>query len=205
MAVKKHNIRAVFFDLGGVCLTNGWEKDARIKAAEHFGFDPEEYEVRHRHVLTPFEEGRMNIGGYLAFTVFYKRRSFNRDIFIRFMQAQSKAYPPSMDVLKRLTKEGKYLLAALNNESRELNDFRINKFDLRKYFSHFFSSCFLGVRKPNSRIYTMALDISQCAPQEVLFIDDRIENAEAARAVGMQAIHLKDAACIKKEVDAYGI
>ena len=54
-----------------------------------------------------------------------------------------------------------WLVATLNNESCELNEHRIKKFKLRELFSIFFTSCYLGVRKPDEKIYQLALGITQ--------------------------------------------
>jgi FMN phosphatase YigB (HAD superfamily) len=50
-------------------------------------------------------------------------------------------------------------VGALNNEARETNEFRFEKFGLRKYFEVALSSCYLGLRKPEAAIYKRALDI----------------------------------------------
>ncbi|MPZ21064.1 MAG: HAD-IA family hydrolase [Luteitalea sp.] len=83
-------------------------------------------------------------------------------------------------------------MSRINNESRELNRYRIDTFRLRDIFCAFFSSCYLGVRKPDARIYEIALDVMQAEPATSLFVDDREENVEAARALGMPTIHVTD-------------
>lgn len=96
-------------------------------------------------------------------------------------------------------------MAMLNNESLEVNEYRIRQFGLRKYFSVFLSSCYLGVRKPEKAIYRMALQITQSAPQQSLLIDDRVLNLEAARRRRMNTIHFKDAPPGEKELRALGL
>jgi putative hydrolase of the HAD superfamily len=100
---------------------------------------------------------------------------------------------------------GNYFLAALNNESRELNDYRIRTFELPKYFNVFCSSCYLGLMKPDPEIYLAALNITQKEPSECVFIDDRAQNAESARKCGMHAIHYKDPGQLTEELKNLGI
>ena len=183
-------ITTLFFDVGGVVLTNGWDHVSREKAAQHFQYDYDDSEARHQEVAEPFECGRMNLKDYLKKAVFFQERPFTEDDFIRFMESQSQPHPSSMEVLKRLAKEGKYLLATVNNESMHLNLYRIRTYKLTRYFQAFFSSCFLGVTKPDCEIFQQALHITQRQGQECLFIDDREENAAAAQQCGIQSVHL---------------
>jgi len=54
-------------------------------------------------------------------------------------------------------------------------------------------SCEHGVIKPDAAIYKLCLDALQCAPQRVLFFDDRPRNVAGARKAGMDA-HLFESA-----------
>ena len=92
------------------------------------------------------------------------------------------------------------MLATLNNEGRELNAYRIEKFHLQRNFSAFFSSCYLGLRKPDQAIYSRALEITQRPAAECVFIDDRAENLEGARQVGMRTIHFQTPAQLRAEL-----
>ena len=117
---------------------------------------------------------------------------------------QSQAWPDALAFLGSISKQKKYLVAALNNESREINEYRIKTFRLRDYFEAFFCSCYLGVRKPNAGIYNLALQI-QSTPQECVMIDDRGINLEAAREIGMRTIQAKSLAQLKTDLAALGV
>jgi putative hydrolase of the HAD superfamily len=193
-------ITTLFFDVGGVILTNGWDRPARRRAAEHFELDWDEFEERHELVVSDFETGRIGLKQYLDRTTFYQSRPFTHDEVKSFIWAQSQPHPESLALVAELARSGKYLLATLNNESRDLNGYRIEHFQLRDYFAAFFSSGFLGVRKPDERIYQLALEITQRSPDECLFVDDRALNVECARRLGMHAIQYRDPAQLQKEV-----
>jgi putative hydrolase of the HAD superfamily len=182
----------IFFDVGGVCLTNGWDTSARRSAALHFSLDLEEFEERHQALVDALERDEQSLDGYLDHVVFHQHRSFSREGFTRFMQAQSQPHDSVLSLLRNLASAGSYRLATINNESRELNRYRIDTFRLRDIFCAFFSSCYLGVRKPDARIYEIALDVMQAEPATSLFVDDRVENVEGARGLGMHTIHVTD-------------
>lgn len=179
----------LFFDVGGVCLTNGWDTDARRAAAAHFVLDVEELEGRHQPLADAFERGELSLDAYLDNVVFHRERTFSRDAFRAFMRSRSQPHRASLSVIARLASGGRYRLATINNESREMNRYRIDTFGLGQMFSAFFSSCYLGVRKPDARIYAIAIDVMQAEPATSLFVDDREENVAGALAVGLRAIH----------------
>ncbi|MGA9294325.1 MAG: HAD family phosphatase [Ignavibacteriaceae bacterium] len=186
------NITTLLFDIGGVILTNGWDEVNRIEAAEYFKFDFDETERRHNEIFPEFEKGNISLNKYVEKVIFYKNRNFSREDFIKFIKSRTKPYESSIQILEKLSENGNYLMAAINNESYELNLFRINNFKLYKYFTSFFSSGFLNTRKPEPLIYKIALDVLHKTPDECLFIDDRIENIEEAAKQGIQTIHLTD-------------
>lgn len=196
---------AVFWDLGGVILTNGWDRNSRKKAVEKFCLDWDEFEDRHELLLHGFETGQVSLAEYLQRTVFYKKRSFSQEELRDFLLAQSQPFPESLDFLGKLSRCGKYFLAALNNESLEINEHRIAKFKLRDYFEAFFSSCYLGVRKPEEAIYRLALSITQRRPAECVFIDDRNLNLECARELGMGTIHFQNVRQLRDDLTRYGV
>ena len=199
-------ISALFWDVGGVLLSNGWDKPSRRKAVEKFQLDGEEFEDRHELVVTAFETGQIGLQEYLERTVFYRPRTFSQQDFKDYLFSLSQPCAETLAVVERLAQSKKYLLATLNNESLDLNQYRIERFGLRKYFDVFFSSCFLGVKKPDEAIYRLALQISQHPPEECLFIDDRALNLECARnCVGMRTIHFRDPAQLQRELRELGV
>jgi putative hydrolase of the HAD superfamily len=198
-------VTALFWDVGGVILSNGWDRAARAEAAKKFGLDWEDFQERHDLANPAFETGRITLDTYLDRTVFYRKRTFTRDEFKAFIFDQSREFPESRAVLARVAKSAKYFLATINNEPRELNLLRIEKFNLAKEFEAFFSSCFVGLRKPEEGIYRLALDVTQRRPGECLFIDDRALNLECARQLGMRTIHFQNAARLSEDLTANGV
>ena len=200
-------VTALFWDVGGVILTNGWDRDSRSAAIEKFHLDWEDFQDRHELANPAFELGQLSLDEYLHRTVFYRSRPFAPDQFKAFMLAQSRELPESRAVLDALTLSGKckYFVAAANNEGRELNEHRIKRFDLRRNFAAFFSSCYVQLRKPDEAFYRLALNITGRAAEECVFIDDRATNVECAGRLGMRTIRFQNAAQLKQELGQCGV
>jgi putative hydrolase of the HAD superfamily len=195
----------LFFDIGGVILTNGWDQPARRHAAETFSLDWDNFEHRHQQAVDAFETGRMGIDEYIAKIVFDYPRPFAADDFKRFMFTQSQEMPESRKFVDQFARLPQYLVAAINNEGREVNAYRIAKFDLGHTFSMFFSSCYVGIRKPDPAIFRLALDVTQRKSAESIFVDDREENLEGARQAGIAAIQFKNVAQLESDLRNMGV
>lgn len=198
-------ITTLFWDIGGVILTNGWDHNSRNEAAKMFGLDMDEFRERHDLSFPAFDAGQITLNQYLDRTLFYRTRPFTREEFTAFMFAQSKEYPETHAVLSDVARSGKYYVAAINNEPRELNDYRIEAFGLRRDFQAFFSSCYLSARKPEETIYRIALEVSQRPAESAVFIDDRALNLENPRRLGMQVIHHQNAKQLRADLQSLGI
>lgn len=195
-------IEHVFFDIGGVLGTNGWDTRQRKAATDHFQLDAEDFQRRHIEAVGPWEEGRISTDEYLDLTLFCSPRDFTRAQFRDVMFSQSVAWAEPIAIARDLAKLGRYTLMTLNNEAAELNCYRIEKFGIGPIFEAFMSSCWLGTRKPVKKIYTDALSIAQAVPARTLFIDDREPNLAPARDLGMHTIHFESAAQLRERLRA---
>ena len=175
-------IRALFWDVGGVLLTNAWDREQRERALAQFNLDEEEFHDRHAMVVSSLERGKISLDEYLLRTIFYRARPFTQNAFKQYIVSLSKPQADVLNFARTLSASGKFLMATINNESTELNLYRINNFGLREIFTLFVSSCFVGLRKPEEGIYRLALAITQKSPEECCFIYDRALNLESARA-----------------------
>lgn len=199
------NVAALFWDVGGVVLSNGWDRSARAEAARRFSLDAVDFEERHRRAEEVLETGGMTLDTYLDQTVFLRERPFAREEFKSFIFAQSHENRETRVLLDELTASRRYFIATLNNESEELNTYRIRTFDLTRNFAAFFTSCYLRARKPDPLIYQLALGITQRAPQECIFIDDRPANLEPAKNLGMRAILFRSAEQLRAALSESGV
>jgi putative hydrolase of the HAD superfamily len=198
-------IHAIFWDVGGVLLTNAWDHTQRMAALEHFRLDEEEFHSRHEMVVSSFERGKISLDEYLDRTVFYRNRPFTPDEFRDYMYSLSQPMPDILAFARALADSGKYFMGTINNESRELNLHRIEKFGMREIFRLFVSSCFVGLRKPESGIYRLAIEITQMDPAECCFIDDRDLNLECAAKLGMKTIQMQTLEQLREELGTFGV
>ncbi|HEV2715985.1 MAG TPA: HAD family phosphatase [Terriglobales bacterium] len=198
-------ISAIFWDVGGVLLTNAWDREQRERAIEQFKLDEEEFHDRHELVVSSLERGKISLDEYLQRTVFYRSRTFTQDAFKQYVFSLSQPQADVLEFARQLSGSGKYLMSTINNESTELNLYRINKFGLREIFTLFVSSCFVGLRKPEEGIYRLALEITQKPPQECCFIDDRALNLECARGLGMNTIEMQNLEELRRRLDDLGV
>ena len=198
-------IRAIFWDVGGVLLTNAWDRTERSEALEHFQLDQAEFHSRHEMVVSSFERGKITLDEYLDRTVFYRTRPFTREMFRDYMFALSQPFPEVLEFARALTETGKYVMGTINNESRELNYYRIEKFALRMIFRLFVSSCFVGFRKPERDIYRLALEITQVPAEQCCFIDDRALNLECAAKLGMHPIQMQKMEQLRGDLANLGV
>jgi putative hydrolase of the HAD superfamily len=199
------DVSMLLWDVGGVLLSNAWDHVDRRAAAEHFGIEWADLEARHDRVAAEFETGRLSLRDYLAATVFYVPRDFTTDLFQRFMFDRSTAFAPALSAAKAIHQTGTYLTVALNNESTELNLYRIRNFRLADAMDLFLSSCFTGRRKPDPEAYDFALEVTQRLPEEGLLVDDRPENIEAADRAGLRTLLVRDPMRLPEELKKAGI
>lgn len=185
-------IKVVFFDVGGVLLNNGWGHQSRQEAARVFGIDYSEMEVLHSFIFNIYEIGKITLDDYLDTVVFNHPRNFTKEDFKTFMFAQSEELPGLLQWLKDWKRSCGFRIISVNNEGRELNEYRIKKFGLHDCFDAFISSCEIGMRKPDPGIFRLAMGIAQVSPDECIYFDDRIMLAQAAQKLGIRAIHHQD-------------
>jgi putative hydrolase of the HAD superfamily len=198
--MQEHAITTLFLDIGGVLLTNGWGRGSRKLAAEKFNLDLVEMNERHHLTFDTYEMGKLSLDDYLQRLVFYEKRDFTVTEFRTFMYEQSRALPGSIDFFIELKKQHRLRVVAVNNEGRELNEYRIKQFRLQELFDAFASSCYVKFRKPDTDIFRLACDMAQTMPQQALMIDDRSMFVEVARTIGLNGLQFDGLEAIKEKI-----
>jgi putative hydrolase of the HAD superfamily len=191
--------------VGGVLLTNAWDHNERREAIAKFGLDASDFEKRHESEVSDFERGQLDLEGYLNRTVFYDDRPFTREAFRQFMFSRSQPNPEALAFARSLAASGRFFMSTINNESAELNIYRIRQYRLRDIFQLFVSSCYVGLRKPELDIYQLALNLTQHPADECCFIDDRPENLEPAQRLGMHSIRMQRVSQLREQLNKLGV
>jgi len=202
---KLKKITTLFLDIGGVLLTNGWDRHCRDLAVKTFHLDGEEINERHHLTFDTYESGKLSLDDYLKRVVFYEKRNFSIDKFKKFMFAQSKPLPFMLDYIKKLKNTFGLKIKAVSNEGRELTKFRISNFKLNEIVDTFVASSFVHLRKPDVDIYKHAIDVSQVSPQNVVYLDDRHMFVEVACSLGINGVHHTGYKSTKEKLEKFGL
>jgi putative hydrolase of the HAD superfamily len=202
---KASPITCLFLDIGGVLLTDGWDRHARRRAAKHFNLEWAGMEDRHRLTSGAYEEGKLTLEQYLGRVVFHQKRPFTRAQFWRFMCAQSKPYSEMIEMVAQLKVRHGLKIAVVSNEARELNAYRIRKFKLDAFVDSFISSCFVHVRKPDADIFRLALDIAQAPARQVVYIENTPMFVQIAEGLGIRSILHTDYRSTRAQLASLGL
>jgi FMN phosphatase YigB (HAD superfamily) len=198
-------ITTLFLDVGGVLLTNGWDHQARQRAATNFKLESAEMEDRHHLTFDTYEEGKITLEEYLDRVVFYEERPFTSAQFREFIFAQSKPYAKMIELVRQLKTRYGLKIVVVNNEGRELNSHRIRKFALDEFVDAFVSSCFVHVRKPDADIFRLALDIAQASAKQVVYIENTPMFVQIAEGLEIQSILHTDYMSTCAKLAAFGL
>ncbi len=198
-------ITTLFLDVGGVLLTNGWDRRARQRACEQFGLDYDELNERHHLSFNTYEDGKLTLDQYLDQVIFYEPRPFTRHQFRDFMYAQSQPFPDMIDLIKAIKERYRVRVLVVSNEGRELTLHRVRAFSLDSFVDAFISSCFVHFRKPDRDIYRLALDVSQAPPHHVIYLDDRPLFVQIAADMGIHSLVHKNIETTRQALAAHGL
>ena len=198
-------IKTLFVDIGGVLLTDGWSHDSRKLAVNEFNLDSKEMETRHSQVFETFELGKLTIQEYLKLVVFHEKRHFTPMQFQEFILARSEPDLKMIGMIRQLKAKYGLKIVVVSNESRELNDYRIQKFRLNEFVDSFISSCYVGLRKPDADIFQLALDISQTPAEQVVYIENTPMFIGIAENFGIHGICHIDYKSTCKQLKSYGL
>jgi putative hydrolase of the HAD superfamily len=181
--------RALFLDIGGVLLTNGWDRALRKKIADFFQIDYAEMDSRHQFIFDTFEIGKMSFDEYLGHVIFYLPRSFSLEEIKQYIFNVAHAYDEMIALIKEIKHQYGLKVGVVSNEGKELAIDRIHRFGLDSFIDFFIISSFVHLRKPDCDIYRLALDIAQVSASQVVYIEDRQLLVTVAQGLGISSIH----------------
>jgi HAD superfamily hydrolase (TIGR01509 family) len=195
-------ISTLFCDIGGVLLTNGWDTESRKKVFAEFNLDYEEVAQRHK-TAGDIDAEEISFDQYLDYVVFFEPRNFSKEQFINAVKAESKKLGNTIEIINSLRTGGFKRIFSLNNETRDLHDYRKKIFQLDEIFDGYFTSAYLSASKPKQRIYNIAMNVMNALSDEILFIDDRLENIQTAKNLGWNTIHFQGEEQLRVELKEY--
>lgn len=203
--VRQGQTRVLMLDVGGIILTNGWDRGHRREAAEKFNLDYNAIAERHEAFFDVYELGKISLDDYLDKVIFYKEQPFTREAFKWFMFSQSQPYQDMLDLMHQIKRKHGIRMCALSNEGRELTLYRVHTYKLMELFDLFIASAFVHLSKPDPEIYRLSFDLLQVQANQVIYIEDRVWNVEAAVSMGIPSILHKDFETTRAALEAVGL
>jgi putative hydrolase of the HAD superfamily len=200
-------VRAVIFDYGMV-LSNAQEPQAYSNLLAITGLAQEAFEPHYWRYRLDYDEGILNG------RTFWER--FGSDAQVPLTPEQIELLIEN-DVLMwatlneemlawvRALQEAKVPTAILSNMGADLLRYMRQEFAWLAHFDHHTWSCEVGLVKPNPAIYTWTCEKLGVPPEEALFLDDKIENIEAARKVGLNAIQFRNVERLRGDLQTSGV
>jgi glucose-1-phosphatase len=192
--------KVIFFDLGGVVCR--FQRQRRLAAlGEACGVTPEQVDdaLYASGLISRWDLG-LDSPSDIHRTIQEKLRFPGT---IRALQeVWCRAFEPDPEVLMLVDRVRPLRTALLtDNDPLLLDAFPDLLPQAASRFDALLFSCRLGATKPESTVFTQALDIMGIAPGEAVFIDDRAVNVAAARELGITAIHFRDATALRATLD----
>ena len=206
MGTDNHEIKAIFFDFGGVLLKtfDGIDHDA-IEA--EFGLEAKMLRkcVYRDSRYMDFQVGKCTYGEWADSIreALLKIDDRADAIMNAFMDSPRVFNQEMLGLVKRL--HGQYTLGIISNTIPGMEERLRERFELVDLFDVRVGSGDLGIAKPDAGIFLHAIELAAVAPEHSVFTDDRADFAEAARAIGMQGFHFTEYERFVEDLQSVGV
>lgn len=199
---SRNNIQAVIFDLGGVVNSNIHTKVLYPKMLEKYGYIKEKVkDVRNNH-WGPFALGRISEEEHWRRIFAELGVEENIGEYMNHAQEILKVEIPRTKKIIRELKKRSVRLAILSNHAIPWIVPTLYVHDLYRHFPVMVISCFVGLLKPDPKIYQLVLEKLEVKPKEAVYIDDQEKNVLPARDLGIQGIKFESARQLEKDLKA---
>jgi len=198
--------RLVIFDLGGVIVSPEIELlDCHIADFLHIGI------LKLRGVTLKYKSSvtRGEMGLIDMYTRVVDELGVKVEVGVildrhlkKFIDISANLNRGVLDIIKKI--KPRYKVVALSNAEIETIPI-CNKIGIYEPFDSVFLSCELGMAKPESGIYQRVLGDCKCAPEEAVFIDDKLENILGAQHLGIKTIHYSHEVDLSNELRVMGV
>ena len=200
-------IRAILFDFGDVLTDHGVTRDLLRAYDRQLGWP--EGTLHDRLYRSPWWE-QVSLGQISETAYFYGAVGDVVPLLPQALEvlrygcfALEPLRPEMVDLVQALAR--RYRLGLVSNASPSLRHQLIRWPHLLNLFEAVVISAEVGLRKPDPRIYRLALRRLYLAPEEALFVDDKPRNVEGALALGMEGIVFTSPAQLRSDLAARGL
>ena len=194
----------VLCDIGGVAVEFDADRVVhQVAQLLNRPFDDVQAAVYHRELLLPFELGDISPTAYYEGLRARLELSWTYEQFVR---SWNDIFTENLDVtriLERLRK--RHTLIALTNTNRLHYQHLRDSIPSLSVFSDWVASCEVGLRKPDPRIYFLALERAKALPRDAVYIDDRPELVDAARSLGLKGIRFEHSTQLEQDLQSIGL
>ena len=194
----------VICDIGGVVVD--FDADRLVHQASQFlgrSFDDVQRAVYHEELLLPFELGRISPVAYYEGLRAALKLSWSYEQFVR---AWNDIFNENRDVTQILERlRTRHRLTALSNTNLLHYQHLRATIPSLSVFSDWVVSCEVGLRKPDPKIYFLALERARALPRQAVYIDDRPELVETARGLGLTGIRFEHSRQLEQDLQAIGL
>lgn len=197
--------QAIVFDFGGV-MTGEPNREAVITfIRQSFHFSAEEFEKVNQEKRLAVKQGKTDEEFWISYA---KNKGIklpqNWTTSFRSVIRDAIGINPEMYVLVDQLKEQKIPVALLSNIDERLSKL-IRDFGLYEPFNPCLLSCEIGIEKPDLKAYELLLTKLNLQAKEVVFVDDRPENIESAKTIGLDAILFESEQQLRNELSRRGV
>ena len=185
-------IRAVIFDIGGVLLKQKpshsfgtWEKSLGLPEGE-LG-----------RIIDKSGWNKAATLGKISAHEVWQRVGERLDLSNEQVHAIESDFRPDEEINTELvvllrSLRLRYTIATISNAWSDTREALTRKYGLDKIVDAMFFSYEVGLAKPDSRIFQIAVSRLKVYPEETIFVDDKDANVDTARLIGMHGIQYKN-------------
>ena len=184
-------IKAVFFDFGGVIQRTEYQAP-RQQLAQRFGMEYEDIDniVFNSPTAKQATVGEIPVNKH--WDAVAKRLKVDKKEIEKVEAEFFAGDLLDLSILEYLRSlRPRYVTGLISNAWSDMREYLIRK-KIDDAFEHLTISAEVGMAKPETKIYHLALEQAQVKAGEAVFVDDVLANIEACEAVGMKGIHFKD-------------
>lgn len=200
-------INTIIFDLGGVLID--WNPE--YVYLDVFKGDREKMQWFFDNICTHDWNENQDAGYPMAkateerIALFPEHEENIRMFYGRWEDMLGNAIQDTVDVLEKLINSPDYKVVALTNWSHETFPIALNRFDFLHWFEGIIVSGEEQTRKPFEEIYNITLERFDIKAEQSIFIDDNLRNINAAKELGINGIHFKDAKNLITQLKTFNI
>jgi HAD superfamily hydrolase (TIGR01509 family) len=200
-------IKAIFFDAGGVLFRNTYEP-LRKNFLKTFHFSPFLFSDYPKKISKKYDK-KVVIGTFSYKQALFEIGKVKEIDKPKIYSSYKKWYIQSQATMKQVYSLAKklskhydtYCLTNITDLPLQVN----KEIGFFYFFKKVYASCEMRVRKPQKRAFTIPLRELKLKPGEVLFIDNTPANISSAKSLGINSILFKDYSQLIREIKKFNL